>query len=53
MKKLKQFLQIFLVIFFLTSCKTEINKDYPKINSKESINENNDSEKKVPLFLSN
>ena len=46
MPSIKQLTQIFLFIFFLTSCKTSINKDEPKINSEENINENFNSEKK-------
>ena len=37
---------IFLVLLFLTSCKTSVNKDQPIFNSEENINENNNSEKK-------
>ena len=46
MKRIKQFSQIFLVLIFLTSCKTSINNEEPIINSKENINDNNNSEKK-------
>ena len=46
MKIIKQLSQIFLIIFFLTSCKTSLKKDPPIINSEENINENTDSEKK-------
>ena len=45
MKIIKKFSQIFLFIFFLTSCKTSIDEKYPKINSKETINENTNREK--------
>ena len=45
MKRFKQFSQIFLFLFLLTSCRTPINKDVPKINS-EDINNNINSEKK-------
>ena len=31
---------------FLTSCRTSTNEEYPKINSKENINENLNLEKK-------
>ena len=46
MKIIKQFLKIFLVVMFLTSCRTSINKDDSIINSEESINKNVNSEKK-------
>ena len=46
MKRIKQFSQIFLVLIFLTSCKTSINNEEPIINSKENINDNNNLEKK-------
>ena len=46
MGKLKHLSQILLIAFFLSSCKTSINKEYPIINSEEQINENNDSAKK-------
>ena len=41
MKIIKQFLRIFLVVIFLTSCKKSINNDYPIINSEEKNNNNN------------
>jgi hypothetical protein len=46
MKKVNKISKIFLVLIFITSCKTSINKDYPIINSEDNINENNISEKK-------
>ena len=46
MKRIKQFPQIFLAIFFLNSCTTPINKDSPIINSEENNKEINNSEKK-------
>ena len=46
MKKLKQFSQIFLVLIFLTSCRTSINNEEPLINSDSNINENASLEKK-------
>ena len=46
MKKIKQLSQIFLVLTFLTSCKTSLNKDLPTINPEENFIENNNSEKK-------
>ena len=46
MKSLKHFLQIFLFMSFITSCRTTINKDYPIINQEDNINHNEDSKKK-------
>ena len=46
MRRIKQFSQIFLIIVFLTSCKTSINKDSPLINSESDLNENNNLQKK-------
>ena len=46
MKILKQFLRILLIGIFFSSCKSSINKDYPKNNLNENINENKNSEKK-------
>jgi len=46
MKKLKQFSQILLIGIFFSSCKSSINKEYPKNNLEENINENINSEKK-------
>ena len=46
MKRIIHFSQIFLVLVFLTSCRSVINKDNPIINSEESINENSNSETK-------
>ncbi|MCR8540062.1 MAG: alpha-2-macroglobulin [Prochlorococcus marinus CUG1439] len=46
MKRIKQFSQIFLVVIFLTSCRSSINKNYPSINSEENIHENTNSETK-------
>ena len=40
MKKIKTFSKIFLIIIFLTACKTSLKKDYPIINSEENNNEN-------------
>ena len=45
MKIIKQFLQIFLALTFLTSCKSLINNENPIINSEENIIQNNDSKK--------
>ena len=46
MKKIKEFLQIFLVFIFLISCKKSINKDYYINNSEENIKEDTISDKK-------
>ena len=46
MKKIKQFSQIFFIVIFLSSCSASINKEYPKNNTDENLNEKNDSEKK-------
>ena len=46
MKKLKTFTQIFFFLILLTSCRTSINKDNPKINSETEVNDLNDVEKK-------
>ena len=45
MKRIKQFSKIFLVLVFLTSCRTSINNDNPIINSEGEINKNNNPEK--------
>ena len=47
MKKIKIIFQSFLVLILLTSCRTIVNKDLPKINSEEEIQENISSEKKL------
>ena len=46
MNRLKQFSQIFLVLIFLTSCRTSINNEDPLINSDGNINENANLKKK-------
>jgi len=46
MNIIKQFSQIILIIFFLSSCRTSINKDYPIKNLEENINKTTNSEKK-------
>ena len=38
MERIKQFLRIFLVVIFLTSCTKSIKNDYPIINSQEKNN---------------
>ena len=52
MKKIKQFLQIFLVVGFLTSCKTSLNKDLPTINTEEIFIENNTEKKRMEIKFS-
>ncbi len=46
MKNIKKFSQILFIVIFLSSCSTSINKEYPKNNTDENINEKTDSEKK-------
>ena len=46
MKKIKQFSQIFLVLIFLTSCKTSINNEDPIINSELNSDDKINSKKK-------
>ena len=45
MKIIKQFPQIFLVLIFLTSCRTSINNEETIFNSEENINLHSDSKK--------
>tara|TARA_B100001989_G_C24082245_1_gene242993 strand:- start:74 stop:424 length:351 start_codon:yes stop_codon:yes gene_type:complete len=47
MTRIKQFSKIFIVLIFLTSCKTSINKIKPQINSEGNNNEVGNSEKKI------
>jgi len=47
MIRIKRLSQIFFIAIFLSSCRTSINKEYPIINSEETINENMNSEKKT------
>ena len=44
---IKLFSQILLIGIFLSSCKSSINKEYPKNNLEENINEKNNSDKKT------
>ena len=46
MKKIKQFSQILSIVIFLSSCSTSINKEYPKNNTDENLNEKTNLEKK-------
>ena len=45
MKRIKQFTQIFLALFLLTSCKTLFNNDIPTTNEEGNINKKNNIEK--------
>ena len=46
MKMIKHFSQMLIIVIFLSSCKTSINKESLKINSNEKNIENPNSEKK-------
>ena len=46
MKKIKEFSQIFIVLIFLTSCRSSINNDLPVIKTEGDIIEKNNQEKK-------
>ena len=46
MKNIKQFSQILLIVIFLSSCRSSINKEYDIKNLEKNINEENYSEKK-------
>ena len=46
MKKIFNISQIILATFLFSSCKTSVNKDYPIINSEETIIEKANSKKK-------
>ena len=46
MKRINQFSKIFILLIFLTSCRTSINEDKPVINSDVNINENKNSKSK-------
>ena len=53
MKKIKEFSQIFLVLIFLTSCRSSINKDLPLIkNEADIIPKNNHEKKRMELKFS-
>ena len=47
MKRINNFIQVFLFVIFLTSCKTSINKDNRIINSEGNVNENINSKKEI------
>ena len=46
MNRIKQFSQIFLVLIFLTSCRSSINKDFPVIKTEGDIIQKSNQEKK-------
>ena len=46
MERIKQFSQFILIVIFLSSCKTSIDKEYPIINSEENHNDSINPEKK-------
>ena len=46
MKRIKQFSQILLIVIFISSCKTSINKEDPLINAEENINEKTNTNRK-------
>jgi len=41
-----KFSRIFLLLIFITSCKTSLKKDYPTIQTEENLNKFNNVEKK-------
>ena len=46
MKIIYKLSQIFLIIIFLTSCKTSLKEESPVVNSDDNINTDTDAEKK-------
>ena len=46
MKRIICFSQLFLVLVFLTSCRTSVNKKKPTLNQEINIKENTNSDKK-------
>ena len=53
MKKIKEFSQIFIVLIFLTSCRSSINKDFPIIKTEgDNIEKNNQEKKRMELKFS-
>ena len=52
MKRIKQFSNIFLALFFLTSCKTTLKDVNPIINPERNINENNIEKEKIEIKFS-
>jgi len=52
-KQINKLSQLFLILIFLTSCRTSINKDNSTINSEENIIENiNTSKKRMEVKFS-
>ena len=51
MKRIKQFLNIFFALFFLTSCKTTLKNINPIVNSERNINENNNNLEKEKIEI--
>ena len=49
MKVINQFSLLFFVVIFLTSCKTSINKEIPKVNTEKNNDVLTKSEKKKML----
>jgi hypothetical protein len=45
MQLIKKCTHLFLLIFFITSCKTSLKKDLPTIKTGENLNKNKNSEK--------
>ena len=52
MKRIKQFSNIFLALFFLTSCKTTLKDVNTIINPEKNINENNIEKEKIEIKFS-
>ena len=53
MKRIKKLTQIILIAIFLSSCKSSINKENPKLNSEENINgELNSGKKRMEIKFS-
>ncbi len=52
MKRIKQFLQFFLITIFLSSCSSSIIKESPIKNLEEDINENINSKKRMEIKFS-
>ena len=51
MQKIKSISQILLLVIFLSSCKSSINKESPTINSEENINVNNNNTEKKRMEI--
>ena len=46
MELITKFARIFLIVIFITSCKTSLKKEYPTIKNKQNLNNNKNFEKK-------